>query len=252
MRRSCGCCAKAARVRADRLGLEEALAALQSLGRPERLRENARVGIPVSGLGITVPALRKLAKTLRPDHVLALELWETGIHEARHLAAMIDDPSLVTEAQLEQWVRDFDSWDICDGVCVLFERTPFAWAKAVEWAARDEEFVRRAAFTLMAYFALHDKTAADGRFLELLPITHAAAGDDRNFVKKALNWALRNIGKRNVALNAAAIAAAEQIRLDGTRSGRWIAADALRELRSEAVQARLRRGTTRTGREVLG
>ena len=235
-------------VRADGLGLEETLAALQSLGRPERLRENARVGIPVSGLGITVPALRGLAKTLRPDHALALELWATGIHEARQLAAMIDDPALVAEAQLEQWVRDFDSWDICDGVCVLFERTPFAWAKAVEWAERDEEFVRRAGFTLMAYFAVHDKAAADSRFLELLPIIRAAAGDERNFVKKAVNWALRNIGKRNMALNAAAIAAAEKIRLDGTRSGRWIAADALRELRSDAVQARLRNGVTRKGR----
>ena len=231
--------------------LEEALASLQALAQPERLRENARVAVPADGLGITVPALRALAKTLRPDHALALELWATGIHEARQLAAMVDDPALVAEGQLEQWARDFDSWDICDGVCVLFERTPFAWAKAVAWAGRAEEFVRRAAFTLMAYFAVHDKAAADERFLALLPIIRAAAGDDRNFVKKAVNWALRSIGKRNLALNAAAIAMAEQLRADGSRSGRWIAADALRELRSEAVQGRLLRGrATRTGRGV--
>ena len=220
--------------------VDDALAALRGLAQPGRLQENARVAIPTDGLGITVPALRVLAKTLRPDHALALELWETGIHEARHLAAMVDDPALVSEAQLEHWVRDFDSWDICDGACVLFEQTPFAWAKASEWAVRDEEFVRRAAFTLMAYFAVHDKLAADERFLALLPIIRAAASDDRNFVKKAVNWALRNIGKRNPALNAAAILTAEQIRADGTRSGRWIAADALRELRGEAVQRRLR------------
>ncbi|MGH2633086.1 MAG: DNA alkylation repair protein, partial [Tepidiformaceae bacterium] len=153
----------------------------------------------------------------------------------------VDDQELVTEAQLERWVGDFDSWDLCDGVCALFERTPFASAKAVEWAGREEEFVRRAAFTLMAYFAVHDKLAVDERYLALLPVIRAHAGDDRNFVKKAVNWALRSIGKRNLVLNAAAVATAEQIRADGSRSGRWIAADALRELRGEAVQARLRR-----------
>lgn len=231
------------------MGLEETLANLHSLAQPERLRENARVGIPADGLGITIPALRTLAKTLRPDHALALELWETGVHEARLLAGMVDDSALVTEAQLERWAGDFDSWDLCDGVCSLFELTPFAWAKAVEWAGRDEEFVRRAGFTLIAYFAVHDKAAADDRFLALLPLIRAHADDDRNFVKKAVNWALRNIGKRNLTLNAAAIGTAEQIRLDGTRSGRWIASDALRELRSEGVQARLRRArVTRTGR----
>jgi len=222
------------------MALEETLDELRALAHPARLRENARVAIPADGLGITIPALRKLAKTLGADHNLALELWATGIHEARHLAAMVDDPVVVTEAQLGQWAGDFDSWDICDGACVLFERTPFAWAKAVEWSEREEEFVRRAAFTLTAYFAVHDKSADDARFLALLPLIRACADDDRNFVKKAVNWALRSIGKRNLALNAAAIDMAEQIRADGTRSGRWIASDALRELRSDAVQARLR------------
>ncbi|MGH2634342.1 MAG: DNA alkylation repair protein, partial [Tepidiformaceae bacterium] len=152
------------------MALEETLAALRALARPERLRENARVAIPADGLGVTIPELRALAKTLRPDHALALELWETGLHEARLLAGMVDDQELVTEAQLERWVGDFDSWDLCDGVCALFERTQFAWAKAVEWAGREEEFVRRAAFTLMAYFAVHDKAAADERFVALLPV----------------------------------------------------------------------------------
>ncbi len=220
--------------------LTEAVAALRALGCPQRLAENARVGIPNdSALGITIPALRTLARTVGLDHDLALQLWETGIHEARLLAAFIDDPARVTESQLERWVSDFDSWDICDGVCGLFERTPLAWAKAVEWSAREEEFVRRAAFTLVAGFAVHDKDAPDTRFLAFLPIIHERSTDDRNFVKKAVNWALRNIGKRNRALNSAAIEMAEQIRADGSRAGRWIAADALRELRGEAVQARL-------------
>jgi 3-methyladenine DNA glycosylase AlkD len=153
---------------------------------------------------------------------------------------MVDDPALVTQAQMERWAADFDSWDLCDGVCVLFEQTPFAWEKALAWAGRPEEFVCRAGFTLMAYFAVHDSRAADERFLALLPVMRERAGDGRNFVKKAVNWALRNTGKRNLALNVAAITCAEAIRADGTRSGRWIAADALRELRGEAVQARLK------------
>ena len=228
--------------------LTEAVAALRVLGRPQRLTEYARVGIPNdSALGITIPALRTLARIVGRDHELALQLWETGIHEARLLAAFIDDPAQVTESQLERWVSDFDSWDICDGVCGLFERTPRAWAKAVEWSAREEEFVQRAAFTLVAGFAVHDKDAPDAHFLAFLPIIRERSSDDRNFVKKAVNWALRNIGKRNGILNVAAIELAEQIRADGSRAGRWIAADALRELRGEAVQARLLRRESAAG-----
>lgn len=222
------------------MDLDETLAALRALGRPERLSENARVAAgDGTSLGVSVPDLRRLSRRARSDHALALALWNTGIHEARILAAMVDDPRQVTQAQMERWVAGFDSWDVCDGVCGLFEATPWAWAKAVEWAARDEEFVRRAGFVLMAYFAVHDRAASDDRFLAFLPLVRAHADDERNFVKKAVNWALRQIGKRNRALNAAAIATAEAIRADGTRPGRWIAADALRELRSEAVQGRL-------------
>jgi 3-methyladenine DNA glycosylase AlkD len=191
--------------------------------------------------GISVTELRTIARPLRGDHNLALALWQTGNHEARLLAGLIDDPRQVTEEQLELWVADFDSWDVCDQVCSnLFDRTPWAHAKAVEWSARDEEFVRRAGFVLMACLAVHDKEAPDAAFLRFLPIIAAAAGDERNFVKKAVNWALRQIGKRDSALNAAAIAAAERMRATTVaRSARWIAGDALRELTSAACQKRL-------------
>jgi 3-methyladenine DNA glycosylase AlkD len=211
------------------------------MARSERLRENERVGIEnARALGITIPELGQLARRVGQHHELAEELWATAIHEARILAAMVDEPGLVTNAQMEGWVLDFDSWDLCDGVCGLFEQTPVAWEKAVEWAAREEEFVRRAGFVLMCYLAMHDKQAGDERYLAFLPVIRRYATDERNFVKKAVNWALRQIGKRNRALNAAAIATGEAIRADGSRSGRWIAADALRELRGEAVQRRLK------------
>ncbi len=211
----------------------------------------ARYGIKTDdAFGISIYELRKIARPLRGDHDLALALWHTGNHEARLLAGMIDDPKLVTEEQIELWVADFDSWDVCDQVCSnLFDRTPWAHAKAVEWSARDEEFVKRAGFVLMACLAVHDKEAPDEVLLRFLPIIEAAVGDERNFVKKAVNWALRQIGKRNRALNAAAIAAGERIRDaasvpsgDGLRaaaSARWIAADALRELTSDKLQKRL-------------
>jgi 3-methyladenine DNA glycosylase AlkD len=192
-------------------------------------------------LGISIPTLRAIAKRTGRDHDLALALWATGIHEARILAGMVDEPAKVTRRQMDAWANDFDSWDVVDGVCDLFEKTPFAHEKAMRWSSRKREYVKRAAFTLIAYFAVHDKTAPDEQILQYLPIIRREAGDERNFVKKAVNWALRSIGKRNRACNAAAIETAEQIRIDGTRSGRWIAADALRELRSEAVQARLKR-----------
>ncbi|MBI5948624.1 MAG: DNA alkylation repair protein [Chloroflexi bacterium] len=223
------------------MDLDSALAALRSLAKPGRIEGNRRVSAGNSlSLGVPVPEVRRLAKRIGHDHLLAELLWQTRISEARQLAAMVEDPALVTEAQMERWAADFDCWDVCDGVCWLFGETPFAWRKAAEWARRDEEFVRRAGFSLMAYLALHDKNAPDARFLPLLDLVREQAGDSRNFVKKAVNWALRQIGKRNLALNAAAIATAEAIRAGGTRSGRWVAADALRELRGDAVQARLR------------
>lgn len=225
--------------------LETVLAELREAADPARLPGMARVGIRTeAALGVSIPSLQKIARHHRRDHDLALGLWQCGIHEARILAAMVDDPQLVSEAQAEQWVADFDSWDLCDGVCDLFRETPFAWHKAYEWCGRDEEFVRRAGFVVIARMAVRAKGEPDARFLGCLGLIHTHAGDDRNAVKKAVNWALRQIGKRNLVLNGAAIEMAETIRREGTRSGRWIAADALRELRSDAVQARLTAAAT--------
>jgi 3-methyladenine DNA glycosylase AlkD len=202
----------------------------------------ARFGInPDGALGVRIPDLRRLAKEIGTDHRLALSLWKSGLHEARILASMIDDPAAVTEPQMESWVRDFDSWDVCDQCCGnLFDRTPFAYPKAVEWTSRNEEFVKRAGFALMAWAAVHDKAEDDRVFLEFLPIIEREADDNRNFVKKAVNWALRQIGKRNRRLHRAALAAARRLsKRNDSRAARWIGADALRELSSESVRSRL-------------
>jgi len=216
---------------------------LAARGSAENRAGMARYGINVTcAFGVSVTEIRRLAKVIGTDHGLALALWKTGNHEARLLAGMIDDPAAVDEAQLEKWASGFDSWDICDQTCAnLFDRTDFARLKVVEWAAREEEFVKRAAFALIAALAVHDKRAPDEVFERFLPVIAAAADDERNFVKKAVNWALRNIGKRNQALNAAAVACAQKIAARGTRSARWIAADALRELTSVKVRQRLAR-----------
>ena len=191
-------------------------------------------------LGASVPAMRQIAKDIGHDHELALSLWETGIAEARILASMIDSPAQVTPDQAEQWVRTFNSWDVCDQVCLnLFEKTPWAWQKAVEWAERDEEYVRRTAFVLIARLALRDKPAGDEQFIQIFSLLKNAASDERNFVKKAVNWALRNIGKRNRRLNRAAVQLAKEIQQLDSKSARWIGADAVRELDSRAVQQRL-------------
>jgi 3-methyladenine DNA glycosylase AlkD len=169
-----------------------------------------------------------------------LKLWKSGSLEARALAALIDEPAKVTEAQMERWVRDFDNWAVCDTCCgYLFDKTPFAWKKAVQWSRRDEEFVKRAGYALMAWLAVHDKKAADAPFIKLLPHIKRGALDERNFVKKAVNWALRQIGKRNMALNKRAIQTAKEIRSIDTSAARWIASDALRELTRKAAQGRL-------------
>ena len=215
---------------------------LRLLADPKALAGMAKFGIRThNALGISVPLLKRLAREIGRDHALAQQLWNSGIHDARHLAALIDEPGKVTERQMERWVKDFDSWDVVDGCCsYLFDKTPYAYCKAVEWSRRSEEYVKRAAFSLMAVLAVHDKQAGDGKFVKFLPIIKREARDERNFVKKAVNWALRQIGKRNVKLNRAAIKAAEEIRRIDSRSARWIAADALRELTGPAVQNRLR------------
>ena len=220
--------------------LHGVLAELRARAVPARLEGFRRVAIPTErALGVSIPDLRAISRKHRRDHDLALLLWDSGVHEARILAGMVDDPKLVTPDQMERWVAKFDAWDVCDGVCDLFRETPWAWEKAWAWCERDEEFVRRAGFVLIARMAVHCKSEPDATFVAALDVIRRHAGDERNFVKKAVNWALRQVGKRSVALNAAAIAAAEQIRADGSKSGRWIANDALRELRSDAVQSRL-------------
>jgi 3-methyladenine DNA glycosylase AlkD len=221
---------------------EDILERLKSLANPEAVAGMARFGInPENTYGISIPVLRKMAREIGRNHGLAQQLWSSGVHEARILASMVDDPRLVTEGQMDRWAAGFDSWDVCDQCCGnLFDKTEFAYRKAIEWAARDEEFVKRAGFALMAWLAFHDKRAPDEAFLEFLPVIKLESGDGRNFVKKAVNWALRHIGKRNAALNIMAIQAAEEIQAAGSKPGRWIAADALRELTSDKVQERLR------------
>jgi|WetSurMetagenome_2_1015567.scaffolds.fasta_scaffold62654_3 3-methyladenine DNA glycosylase AlkD len=214
---------------------------LKSLANPKNVAGMARYGInPQGTLGISIPTLRALAKRLGKNHALAQELWDSGIHEARLLAGFIDDPAMVTKTQMERWAKDFDSWDVVDQVCSnLFDQTPFAYEKTLAWSGRKEEFIKRAGFTLMACLAVHDKAAPDVAFRQFLPVIIREAGDERNYVKKAVNWALRQIGKRNVKLNQAAVAAGEKIQKQESKSARWIAADALRELKSEAVRKKL-------------
>ena len=221
----------------------EVLGELRAVADPARTPGMARVGINIErALGVSIPHCRRIARGHRRDHGLALDLWTTGIHEARILASMVDDPTQVTPGQMESWVGDFDSWDLCDQTCSnLFGSTPYAYTKAKAWVRRKEEFVKRAGFTLIAERAVHDRERDDAFWLTWLPVIRSGATDDRNYVRKAVNWALREIGKRDLALNAAAIAEAERLLEIDAKSARWIARDALRELRSDAVQTRLRR-----------
>jgi 3-methyladenine DNA glycosylase AlkD len=223
-------------------GYEQILKKLNSMENPKNVAGMARFGIRPHRkvLGISVTTLRALAKEVGKDHRLSLKLWRNGVHEARVLACLIDDPEEVTEEQMDTWVNGFDSWDICDLCCGnLFDRTELAYRKAFEWSAMEEEYVKRAGYVMMAALSVHDKAAGDEKFLAFLPVIIAGSGDDRNFVKKAVNWALRQIGKRNRRLNKAAIEAGEKIAKRKFSSARWIASDALRELRSEKIRNRL-------------
>jgi 3-methyladenine DNA glycosylase AlkD len=221
--------------------VEEVLERLKAMADPEKVAKMAHFGMVTDArLGIRIPSLRQMAKEIGTEHELALALWESGIADARLLAAFLADPKQVTPEQMDAWAADFNSWDVCDQACCsLFDRTPYAWDKAREWAGREEEYVRRGAFALLAGLAVHDKETPDQMFIDTFPLIRAAADDPRNFVKKAVNWALRNIGKRNQALNREAIRLAEELLEMDDRAARWIARDALRELRSEKVQQRL-------------
>jgi len=221
----------------------EILRLLASRPDPRAVQGMARYGIVAKKVygGWSTPALKKLAREIGRHHALAQELWASEIYEARILATLIDDPANVTPGQMDRWVKDFDSWALCDAACIcLFRYTRFAHQKCVDWSARSEEFVKRAAFALMAGLAVADKAAADEAFLRFLPLIKRAAVDERNMVKKGVNWALRQIGKRNLPLNRAALALAHEIHRLDSRAARWIASDARRELESPAVQKRLR------------
>ncbi|HEY0196342.1 MAG TPA: DNA alkylation repair protein [Methanobacterium sp.] len=223
------------------MDFEDIIVKLKSLSNPEDIAGMARFGIKSNkAYGVRMPELTRIARETGKNHELAEELWRHGYTETRILACMIDDPQQVSEDQMERWVLEFNSWDVCDQCCMkLFRKTPFAYKKIEEWSMRDEEFVKRSAFTLIATLAVHDKKADDEKFEQLFHLIIRESGDERNFVKKAVNWALRQIGKRNLNLNKKAIAVAEEINQLNSRSAKWIAKDALMELKSDKVQERL-------------
>ena len=210
---------------------------LKSFANPENREGMRRFGINTANtLGISIPILRKMAKEIGKDHLLALSLWDSDLHEARILAGMIDDPQSVTENQMDKWVIQFDSWDICDQCCSnLFDKTPLAYKKAFKWSMRNEEFVKRAGFVLMATLAVHDKKTPDDMFMEFFPFILQESCDDRNFVKKAINWALRQLGKKNKNLHSKALETINQLLKSDSKSAQWIGKDALKELKSERV-----------------
>jgi 3-methyladenine DNA glycosylase AlkD len=226
--------------------VDEIFTRLALLGSLKNVEGMSHFGITTNkSFGVTTPVLKQFAREVKKQavnrHELALELWKTGIYDARAVAFLIDDPKQVTRRQMDAWAKDFDNWATVDGTCCyLFCRTRFAYAKAVEWAGKKPEFIKRAAFSLMAYLAVHDKKADDATLAAFLPVIEKHSDDDRNFVRKAVNWALRQIGKRNLILNKLAVETADRIKLQNTKPARWIAADALRELKSEPVKKRLK------------
>jgi len=214
---------------------------LKSLSDPKAAEGMARYGINTkTAYGVSIPNLRKIAKNSGKNHALARELWHSGIHEARILASMIDEPALVTAEQMNLWVEDFDSWDICDQCCNnLFYKTPFAYQKAFEWSSGKSEFVKRAGFVMIAVLAVHDKRSGDDKFEKCLPVIKRESADDRVYVKKAVNWALRQIGKRSMSLNKKAVDTANEILKINSKTTKWIASDAIRELSDRKIQERL-------------
>jgi 3-methyladenine DNA glycosylase AlkD len=222
---------------------EEILEQLKSLSDTEAISGMEQYGIKTryKVYGLRIPDLRRMAREIGKDHQFAQQLWKLDFRETKILASMIDDPEVVTEEQMDEWVQDFDNWEICDQCCMnLFEKTRFAYQKCFDWSSREEEFVKRAGFVLMARLAVSDKKADDKQFEQFFPVIKREAGDDRNYVKKAVNWALRQIGKRNIMLNKKAIAVAQTVYDIKTGSAKWIASDAIREITSEAVQERLK------------
>ncbi len=225
------------------MNYEEIIKKLYLLENPENVKGMAQYGInQKNNLGISIYQLRPIAKEIGKNHELALKLWDSKIHDARLMACFIDEPEKVTTDQMDDWANDFDSWDICDQVCTsLFDLSPLAYEKVFQWAEHEKEFVKRAAFSIIAGLTVHDKKANDKDFEGFLPLLIHHAVDDRNYVKKAVNWALRNIGKRNLHLNKAALMTAKKIQKMDSKSARWIASDAIRELTSQKLLQRLER-----------
>jgi 3-methyladenine DNA glycosylase AlkD len=229
------------------MNAEEVIAHLDSISARRRLEGMSRYGIEVDrALGVSMPEMRAFARPLGRDHRLAMELWRSGVHEARIMSSLLADPKLLTAEEMEEMVRGLDSWDVCDQCSSnLFSRSPLAAHKVLEWSGRGEEFQKRAGFATMAALAVHGKELSETDLRPFLEAVVRESHDDRNFVRKAVNWALRQIGKRDLRSNAMAIEAAERIMAKGDRASRWVASDALRELRSEAVQQRLKKRQVR-------
>ena len=222
---------------------QEIIKEIKSRKDPEAIAGMARYGInPDKNYGVCMPDMMRIKKLVGKDHELAHRLWSSGIRDARIIACLIDDPKMVTEEQMDRWAKDFNSWDVCDGCCLhLFSYSRFGHKKARKWSDSGEEYVRRAGYVMMACLATHDKAATDDAFRAYLPIIVKGATDERNYVKKAVNWALRGIGKRNIALNKSAIETAKKIQKIDSKTAKWIASDALKELTGEAVQTSLKR-----------
>ncbi len=214
---------------------------LEAMGSSTNIEGMARYGIrPERALGVSMADLRELACQLGVNHELALELWEAGVHESRLLAALLADPQRVDGELMERWAAQFDSWALCDTTCgSLFRKAPAAWEKTRQWCRRDELYVKRAGYAMIAWLAVHDKKASNADFYKLLTLVRRGADDERPLVKKAVNWALRQIGKRNQKLNARAIELSVSLAENGGKAGRWVANDALRELTGGKVQQRL-------------
>lgn len=215
---------------------------LKSKSRKDQLEGMSRYGINIDKrLGVSIPDIRKIAKEFGKNHKVALELWNIGFADAKITAALIDEPDKVTEDQMEEWVKDIDSWDVCDQICMnLFDKTPLAWKKIIDWSKRDEEFVKRTAFSLLACLAWHDKNADDTKFIDYFPLIKRNATDDRNYVKKAVSWALRHIGKRNLNLHKAALKLASEIKQIDSKTSRWIGSDVIKDLNSDSTKRRLK------------
>jgi 3-methyladenine DNA glycosylase AlkD len=227
---------------AKKVAAGEVIATLKRLATKKTRDGMARYGIPSdNALGVTMGDMQKLAKRLGRSHELALELWKSGVYEARMLASLVDEPEHVTPAQMDRWCKDFDSWAICDTVCFkLFDQSPHAFSRVAKWARSNAEFEKRGAFALLACLALHDRTAGDEFFARCLPLIERASTDERNFVKKGVSWALRGIGRRSFALNQVSVALARRLADSQDAAPRWIGKDALRELTRASIVQRLR------------